>query len=156
MSVSPIPDGFHSLTPYLVVQDAAKAIDFYTRAFGAVETMRLSGPGDSVIHAEMKIGSSMFMLADEAPQQGALSPKSVGGSPVGLCLYIEDVDQQVEVAIEAGATVERPIQDQFYGDRSATLRDPYGHQWTLATHIEDLSQEDIENRMAQMFAGGDK
>lgn len=153
MSVSPIPQGYHSLTPYLIVRGAAKAIDFYAKAFGATEVMRLPGPGGMIMHAELKIGDSIVMLADESAEQGILGPESLGGTGVGICFYLENVDEQMQTAVDAGATVERPIQDQFYGDRSVTLRDPFGHQWTLATHVEDVSPEEIEARMAKMFSG---
>jgi PhnB protein len=151
MTVSPIPEGYHSVTPYLIVNGASDAIDFYGRAFGAEETMRLPGPGGKVMHAEFKIGDSMIMIADEFPERGIQGPKSLGGSPVGICLYVENVDVQYEKAVAAGATVTRPIQDQFYGDRSVTVEDPFGHQWTLATHVEDVSGKEIERRMAEFM-----
>ncbi len=150
MTVKPIPDEYHSVTPYLIVKGAANAIVFYQKAFGATEVMRLDGPGGSVMHAEMQIGDSRIMMADECPDMSALAPQSPGSSGVGLCLYVENVDEVVAQAIEAGAKVQRPLQDQFYGDRSATLEDPFGHVWTVATHIEDVSPEEMDRRMAEM------
>jgi PhnB protein len=147
----PIPDGYHSITPYLVVRGAAKAIDFYMRAFGARELMRLGAPGEKIGHAELQIGDSRIMLADEHPEMNALAPQSPGSSGVGICLYVPDVDEVVQQAIDAGATVERPLADQFYGDRSATLTDPFGHKWTIATHIEDVTPEEIARRMGEMM-----
>ena len=153
MAVQPIPDGFSGATPYLICKDAAAAMDFYKRAFNAEETMRLSGPEGKVMHAEMKIGTAVIMLADEFPEMGIRGPKTLGGSSVSIMLYVEDVDSRFQQALDAGATVQRPLIDQFYGDRSGTLKDPYGHTWTIATHIEDLSAEEIEQRMAKMFGG---
>ena len=150
MTVKPIPDEYHSVTPYLIVKGAANAIVFYQKAFGATEVMRLDGPGGSVMHAEMQIGDSRIMMADVFPDMSALAPQSPGSSGVGLCLYVENVDEVVAQAIEAGAKVQRPLQDQFYGDRSATLEDPFGHVWTVATHIEDVSPEEMDRRMAEM------
>jgi len=155
MAVSPIPAGYSSITPYLMISGAGDAIDFYTRAFDAREIMRLPGPGGAVMHAEIQIGDSIIMLAEECPDQGTQGPKSLGGTPVGICLYVEDVDAQLEKALAAGATVTRPIQDQFYGDRSVTVDDPFGHQWTIATHVEDVSPEEMERRMAEFMPGGD-
>ena len=151
MSVQPIPAGFHSVTPYLIIKNAAEAIEFYKSAFGATELLRLSMPGGGVAHAEIQIGDSPVMLADEHPQMGALSPDSVGGTPVSLMFYCDDVDAQFEQAVAAGAIVKRPIQDQFYGDRSGTLQDPYGHMWTIGTHVEEVSMEEIERRFAEMM-----
>jgi PhnB protein len=146
MSAKPVPDGYHTVTPYLIVNDGAKAIDFYCKALGATERMRLASPEGKIGHAELQLGDSVVMLADEFPQMGALSPKSVGGSPVGLAIYVEDVDSRFERAVKAGAKVVRPVQDQFYGDRSGTLEDPFGHKWTIATHIEDVPPEEISRR----------
>ncbi len=154
MSTKPIPDGYHSITPYLIVDNGAAALDFYRTAFGAVELMRFDAPGGKIGHAELKIGDSPFMLADEHPEMDALSPKSRGGSPVGLLIYTEDVDSMFERALQAGGTVKRPVKDQFYGDRSGTLEDPFGHQWTIATHKEDVSHEEMEKRMAEMMEKG--
>jgi PhnB protein len=146
MAVKPIPDGYHAITPYLIVKGAAQAIEFYKKAFGAVELMRFDMPGGLIGHAEMKFGDSMVMLADEHPQMGAVGPLTVGGTPVGLCFYVTDVDSVAEKAIAAGAAVERPVQDQFYGDRTGTFRDPFGHKWTVATHKEDVSHEEMQRR----------
>ena len=146
MAVKPIPEGYHSVTPYMIVKSAAQALDYYKKALGAIEVMRLADPSGKVMHAEMKIGNSIVMLADEFPEMGAKSPQTIGGSPVGICLYVPNVDQLFKQAIAAGAKEERPVKDQFYGDRSGTLRDPFGHQWTIATHTEDLTPEEIGKR----------
>jgi PhnB protein len=144
--VQPIPAGYHSVTPYLIVQGAAGAIEFYKKAFGATELMRLADPSGKIGHAEVRIGDSPVMLADEFPEMGARGPQSIGGTPVQLCVYVEDVDALTDQAIKAGAKVLRPLKDQFYGDRSCTLADPYGHTWTLATHKEDVSPEEMGRR----------
>jgi len=149
MAVKPIPEGYHSVTPYLIIDGAASAIEFYKKAFGANETMRLPGPEGKVMHAEIKIGDSMVMLADEFPDMDIRGPASLGGSAVGICLYVENVDGTFKQAIEAGGKEKRPLQDQFYGDRSGTVEDPYGHNWTIATHKEDLTNEEIEKRFAE-------
>ena len=154
MPVRPIPEGYHSVTPYLIVNDAKRAIEFYKKAFGATEVLRLASPDGKIGHAEVKIGDSHVMLADEFPEMGAKSPQSFGGSPVGLCIYLENVDAAFDKAISAGGKVERPLADQFYGDRSGTLIDPFGHKWTLATHIEDVPQAEIERRFAAMMQQG--
>jgi PhnB protein len=146
MAVKPIPDGYHTVTPYLIVKGAAAAIEFYKKAFGATELMRMAGPGGCVMHAEVRIGDSLVMLADESPEMGARGPQTVGGSPVSLCLYVEDVDAVAGRATAAGAKVVRPVQDQFYGDRSGTFSDPFGHVWTIATHKEDVSHEEMKRR----------
>ncbi len=146
MAVEPIPDGYHTVTPYLICRDAAKAIDFYKRAFGAEERMRFSEPGGKVGHAEIQIGDSTIMLADEYPEMGFKSPTSIGGTPVSILLYLENVDARFKQAIAAGAREMRPVKDQFYGDRSGTLVDPFGHVWTLATHMEDLTMEQMHQR----------
>jgi PhnB protein len=147
MSVNPIPDGYHSVTPYLIVDGAAEAIRWYGEALGAVEVLRLP-MGDKVGHAEIRIGNSHVMLSDEWPDYGKLGPKARGGATSGLNVYLEDVDAAFARALAAGASVERPVEDQFYGDRSGTIVDPFGHSWTLSTHIEDLSEEEIQQRMA--------
>ena len=152
--VNPIPEGYHAVTPYLVVDDAAKAIEFYQKAFAAKAGVRLDMPGGKIGHAELKIGDSMIMLADEFPEMDALSPKTVGGTPVSIALYVEDVDATVELAVGCGATITKPIQDQFYGDRSGTLVDPFGHKWTIATHIEDVSDEEMKKRADDLFGPG--
>lgn len=147
MTVQPIPEGYHTITPYLLVDGAARAIDFYKTAFGAVEVMRLPMPGDRIGHAEIKIGNSHVMLADEFPDMGMQGPGALGGTPVGLLIYVDNVDEAFEQAVHAGAEVERPLQNQFYGDRSGTLIDPFGHRWTIATHIEDVPSDEIQRRM---------
>lgn len=148
MSVSPVPAGFHSITPYLIVHDAAAAIDFYRRAFGATEVMRLGGPNGKVMHAEMKIGDSHIMLADEFPEMDVRGPLSRGGSSLSLLLYLPNVDAAFARALAEGAKEVRPLKDQFYGDRSGTVVDPFGHVWSLATHVEDVSPEEIDRRFA--------
>ena len=142
----PIPEGYHSVTPYLVVDDANAAIDFYTRALGAQEKFRMP-MGDRIGHAELTIGDSHIMLADEFPDMDHLGPKSRGGTTVSLLVYVDDVDSAFRTAVAAGATEQRAVADQFYGDRSGTLLDPFGHQWTLATHVEDVSPQEMESRM---------
>ena len=154
MSVKPIPDGYHTATPYLIVKGAADAIEFYKNAFGATELMRVPGPGGVLMHAEIKIGDSIIMLADEFPDMDALSPTTIGGSPVGLMLYLPNVDEVFARAIAAGGKEFRAVQNQFYGDRSGTLTDPFGHKWTIATHVEDVSHEEIERRMSAMKPEG--
>jgi PhnB protein len=149
-NVKPVPDGYHTATPYLIVDGGAIAIDFYQRAFGAKEIMRVSAPGGKVGHAEIKIGDSVIMLADEAPEMDARSPKFHRGSPVSILLYVEDVDKQFAQAVAAGGTATRPVADQFYGDRSGSLKDPFGHTWHLSTHKEDVSPEEIKKRMDAM------
>ena len=151
MSVKPIPDGYHSVTPYLSVDDAAKAIDWYKRALGATEVMRFED-GGRVVHAEIKIGDSIVMLSDEWSEGGHLAPKSLGGTTFGLMLYVEDVDSAFRRAVEAGATETRPVQDQFYGDRTGSLVDPFGHRWHLSTHVEDVAAEDLDRRMKEAGA----
>jgi PhnB protein len=150
MAVKPIPDGYHTLTPYLIVKGAARALDFYQKAFGATELMRMADPSGRIGHAEIKVGDSVLMMADEHPEMGALSPQSLGGSSVFILLYVEDVDTRFNQAVAAGAQVVRPLADQFYGDRSGTLTDPFGHKWTIATHKEDVSPEEIERRLAAL------
>ena len=147
MPVKPIPEGYHSVTPYLIISGAAQALDFYVKALGATEIMRLDH-GGKIGHAEIKIGDSHVMLADEFPEMGAKSPQTLGGTPVGICLYVPNVDALFQQAVAAGAKVERPVQDQFYGDRSGTIIDPFGHKWTISTHTEDLTPEQISERMA--------
>jgi PhnB protein len=149
MSVKPIPDGFHSVTPYLVVDNAADAIAFYERALGATEIMRMAGPNGNVGHAEIKVGDSPIMLADEFPEMGFRSPQSIGGTPVSLCLYVENVDECFKTALAAGAKEIRPVTDQFYGDRSGTLEDPFGHVWTIGTHKEDLGPDELQKRFEE-------
>ena len=149
-SVKPIPDGYHSVTPYLVIRDAARALDFYKQAFGAAEVMRLADPTGKVGHAEIRIGDSVIMMADEFPDRGVRGVESYGGSPISIMLYVADVDAVFARAIAAGAKVKEPIDNKFYGDRSGTLVDPFGHTWTIATHIEDVAPEEITKRIAGM------
>ena len=151
--VKPVPDGYHTVTPYLIIKGAAGALEFYKKAFGAEELYRMPQPDGRIGHAEIRIGNSRVMLADEFPETGYRSPQSLGGSPVSILLYVKDVDAMAGKALAAGAKVIRPVQDQFYGDRSGTFADPYGHVWTIATHKEDVSVEEI-NRRAAARAGG--
>lgn len=151
--VKPIPDGYHSITPYLSVKGAVDAIEYYKKAFGATELFRMEHEG-KVGHAELKIGDSPFMLADEYPDMGFVSPKTLGGSPVGIMIYVEDVDTTFKQAVAAGGVEKKAVQDQFYGDRSGTLTDPFGHVWTVATHKEDLTAEEIDKRMAAAHGAG--
>ena len=152
MAVKPIPDGYHTVTPYLIVNGAARAIEFYRQAFGAVESARLESPDGRVGHAEVKIGTSTIMLADEFPEMRIVGPEALGGSPISLLLYVEDVDACVARAIAAGAKVKRPVTDQFYGDRSGTLTDPFGHVWSIATHKEDVSMDEMNRRYGEMMS----
>jgi PhnB protein len=149
--VKAIPDGYHTATPYLIIKDAARAIEFYKKAFGATEIMRMAEPSGKVTHAEIKIGNSPIMLADEFPEMGALSPQTIGGSPVSIFLYVENVDALANQAIAAGAKVLMPVQDQFWGDRYGKLADPFGHLWDIATHKEDVAPEEIHKRVAAAF-----
>jgi len=148
--VEPIPVGYHNITPYLIVRNAAAAIDFYKKAFNAVELMRFPGPGGKIMHAEVKIGDSPMMLADEMPEEGHVGPQTLGGVGVSMMLYVEDVDTRFAQAIAAGATIKRPVQDQFYGDRNGTLVDPFGHVWSIGTHKEDVPMEEMQRRMAKL------
>lgn len=149
--VKPIPDGYHGATPYLCCKDAAGAIAFYKKAFGATELMRLADPTGRIGHAEVKIGEAVIMLSDEHPEMGVRSPQSLGGSPVGIHLYVEDVDALSKQAVAAGAKLVRPVADQFYGDRTSTLEDPFGHRWFIATHKEDVSAEETGRRYEAMM-----
>jgi PhnB protein len=154
MVSKPIPDGYHSVTPYLVIKGASRAIDFYKQAFGATELLRMDGPDGSVGHAEIKIGDSPVMLADEHPQMGFRSPQTLGGAGISLMVYVENVDEVFPRAIAAGAKELRAVQDQFYGDRSGTLEDPFGHVWTISTHQEDLSNEEMQRRSKELLQSG--
>lgn len=147
MTVPPRPPGYHSVTPYLALRGAARALDFYARAFGATEIMRIP-MGELIGHAEIRIGDSVVMLADE--MEGHAGPQTLGGTPVSLMIYTDDVDAMFARAIAAGATVKRPVENQFYGDRTGVLVDPYGHVWSIATHVEDVSSEEIARRLAAM------
>jgi PhnB protein len=144
----PIPEGYHTATPYLIIKDAARALDFYKSAFGAKELMRMPHPTGKVGHAEIKIGDSRIMLSDEFPEMGYRSPQSLGGSPVSIHLYVKDVDSFVTKATSAGAKILQPVQDKFYGDRAGSLADPFGHQWYVATHMEDVTPKEMQKRMA--------
>jgi PhnB protein len=147
-TVKPIPDGYHSVTPYLSISGAAAAIDFYKKAFGAVELFRMEQPDGKIGHAEIKIGDSPIMLADEFPEMNSIGPKTLGGTSVSLLIYVEDVDTVFKTAIEAGAQEQRPVENKFYGDRMGSLVDPFGHIWHVGTHVEDVSPEEMEKRAA--------
>jgi len=151
--VQPIPAGYHAVTPYLVCRDAAGAIAFYKRAFGAKEKFRMPGPGGKVMHAEIQVGDSMIMLSDEMPQQGTKSPSALGGSPASIFLYVRNVDAAFAKATAAGATVATPVQDMFWGDRYGRLRDPFGYEWQMATHKEDLTPKQIADRARTAMPG---
>ena len=146
--VKPIPEGYHNVTPYLIVDGAAKAIEFYTKVFGATENMRMPSPGGKVGHAELTLGDSMIMLADEHPEIGARAPHAFGGSAVSLMVYVPDVDATVKTALAGGAKVIRPVENQFYGDRTGMIQDPFGHQWYVATHVEDVPPDEMAKRAA--------
>lgn len=148
-TVRPIPEGYHTVTPYLIVKGGARALEFYKKAFGATELYRMEF-GDKIGHAEILIGDSHVMLADEYPDMGYRGPESLGGTSVSLMIYVEDVDKKFNQAIAAGGKVQRALQNQFYGDRSGTLEDPFGHVWTISTHVEDVSPEEMNRRAAQM------
>ena len=150
-SAKPIPEGFHTVTPSLVLRDAAKAIEFYKKALGATEVYRLTAPGGKIAHAEIRIGRAVIMLADEYPEMGHHSPKSLGGTPVKIHLYVEDADAVVSQAYDAGAKILRPVNDEFYGDRNGSFEDPFGHVWFIATRKENLSPEEIVKRSAKLF-----
>ena len=152
MSVQAIPKGYHTITPFMTVRDAARAIEFYKQAFGAQERGVMKGPDGKVMHAELVIGDSIIMLADEFPEFGSLSPQSTGGSGTGLHIYIEDVDSAFDRAVKAGATVEMPVADMFWGDRYGKLRDPFGHKWSIGTHKADLSMEEMKKGMDETMA----
>ena len=153
MPTQHVPKGYATVTPYLIIKGASEAIDFYQRAFGASEIMRFPAPDGKVAHAELQIGDSrVISLADEQPERGHRSPQSVGGSSSGIMLYLEDVDNVFSRALEAGAKALEPVKDQFYGDRSGTLLDPFGHWWTVATHVEDVPPEEMQRRMEALSA----
>jgi PhnB protein len=154
VKVKPIPDGYHSVTPYLCIKGAAKAIDFYKKAFGAEEIIRMAQPDGKIGHAEIQIGDSRIMLADEYPEMGFRGPEAYGGSPVMIHLYVNDVDSVARQAVAAGAKEIREVKDQFYGDRSGSFADPFGHQWHLSTHKEELTPEEIGKRAAAAMAAG--
>ena len=152
MAVRPIPEGYHSVTPYLTLDNANEAIEFYKRAFGARERMRMPMPDGKVAHAELEIGDSLIMLSDAFPQSSSKPPKELGGTTGGVFLYVEDVDEVVRQAIDAGATVVMEVEDMFWGDRFGTVLDPFGHMWSVATHTEDLTEEEIEQRAREAMA----
>jgi len=152
--VQAIPAGYAGVTAYLIIRGAARALEYYNKAFGATEIMRFPGENGTIGHAEIKIGDGVVMLADEMPDMGYRSPEALGGTPVSLMFYVPDVDVRFARAIAAGGTVRQPVKDQFYGDRSGTLVDPFGHVWTIATHVEDVSAEEMQKRMAAMISSG--
>jgi PhnB protein len=149
MPVQPIPSGYHTITPYLICRGAAKAIAFYEQAFGAKEKFRLPMPGGLLGHAELEFGDSVIMLADENPDWGAMSPQSLGGTPVSQMMYVKEVDTVFQRALDLGAKVIKPVSNQFYGDRSGHLEDPFGHRWSISTHVEDVPPDELERRMKQ-------
>lgn len=152
--VNPIPEGYPRVTPYLIVDGASDAIDFYTSVLGATERMRMDAPGGRIGHAELEIGDSVVMLADENPEVNARGPKAFGGSPVSLMVYVEDVDAVFGRALEAGAKELRPVENQFYGDRLGAFEDPFGHEWNVASHVEDVPPEEMEKRAAEAAQAG--
>jgi PhnB protein len=152
--VNPIPEGYPRLTPYLIVDGASDAIDFYTSVLGATERMRMDAPGGRIGHAELEIGDSVVMLADENPDMNARGPKAFGGSPVSLMVYVEDVDGVFGRALEAGAKELRPVENQFYGDRMGAFEDPFGHEWNVASHVEDVPPEEVSKRAAEAAGAG--
>jgi PhnB protein len=151
--VKPIPEGYPQVTPYLIVDGANAAIEFYRNVFGARERMRMPAPEGRVGHAELEFGNSLVMLADEFPDMGVRSPKATGGTPVTLSVYVEDVDAVFDAAVAAGATALRPVEDQFYGDRNGQFEDPFGHRWSVATHVEDVPPDEMERRAAEAMSG---
>ena len=153
--VKTIPEGYHTATPYLILQDAAKALEFYKEAFGAIEIVRMASPDGKVGHAEIKIGDSMLMLGEETLEMGYRGVQSYGGSPISIMLYVEECDALFNQAVAAGAEVKHPLKDQFYGDRSGTVADPFGFQWNLSTHKEDVTPEDMKKRMEAVMGQGD-
>jgi PhnB protein len=152
-AVKPVPEGYPEISPYLIVDGAGAAIEFYGKVLGATERMRLPGPDGTIGHAELQLGDSLLMVADEAPQFGLRGPRAIGGTPVTISVYVEDVDGVVERAAQAGARVLRPVEDQFYGDRSGQFEDPFGHRWSVATHVEDISPEEMSRRAADLADG---
>jgi PhnB protein len=152
MKTKYIPQGFHAVTPYLTVKNAERALDFYKRAFGARERMRMPTPDGKIAHAELQIADSIIMLGEECPEHGNVSPETLGGTGLGLALYVEDVDQVFKRATDAGASVKEPLSDKFWGDRAGTVTDPFGHKWMLLTHIEDVPPDEMKERMAEAFS----
>jgi PhnB protein len=153
MATQPIPEGYHTVSPYLAVEDAARAIDFYARALGAKEVVRMDAPGGKIGHAELKIGDSRIMLSDPFPQSSTRPPKELGGTSASVFMYVEDVDAMVKQAVDAGATVTMEVADQFWGDRFGTITDPFGHVWSIATHVEDVPPEEMAERAKNAMAG---
>jgi PhnB protein len=151
-TVKPVPPGFHTVTPHLIVKDAAKALDFYTRAFGAKEQVRMAGPHGGIMHAQMQIGDSMVFMADEMPTMGSRGPLALGGTTVSLCIYTDDADAMFKRATDAGATVKMPLDDMFWGDRYGQVTDPFGHVWAIITHVKDLTPEQMKKAMNEFFA----
>jgi PhnB protein len=152
MGTKPIPEGYHSITPYLGVDDAAQAIEFYKRAFGATERSRMDGPDGKIAHAEIQIGDSLIMTSDQFPQSSTKPPKELGGTSVAIFLYVEDVDSVVQDAVDAGATITMPVEDMFWGDRFGQVQDPFGHIWQIATHVEDVEPAEMERRAQEAMA----
>jgi PhnB protein len=152
MAVQPVPEGYHTVTPYLAVEDASSAIEFYQRAFGAKERGRMGGPGDMVMHAELEIGDSLVMLSDPFPQASTKPPKELGGTSVSIFLYVDDIDSVYKQAVDAGATSVAEPDDMFWGDRFGAVQDPFGHTWTIATHVEDVPPEEMEKRSQEFMA----
>jgi len=150
--VKPIPEGFHTVTPYLIAKNASEAIDFYKRAFGAKERYRLPMPDGKIGHAEVTIGNSIVMVSDECAEHGSFSPQTLNGSCVGFALYVEDADKAFQKAVHAGATIKEALENKFWGDRCGTVMDPFGHKWMILTHVEDVSPADMKSRMEKMFA----
>jgi PhnB protein len=154
MGVKAIPDGYSSVTPYLIVKGAGQALDYYKMAFDAQELMRFPAPDGKIAHAELQIGNARIMLADESPQMGNNSPQTLGGSGTGMMLYVDDVDSTFERAVSGGAKVKQALKNQFYGDRSGTITDPFGHTWTIATHVEDVAPDELQRRMQEAMKAG--
>lgn len=148
--VSPVPKGYHTVIPYLVISGADRAIEFYKKAFGATEVVRMPGPDGKIAHAELQIGDSRIMLGEESPQMGYRSATTIGASPISLYVYLPDCDSVVKQAVAQGAELKKPVEDQFYGDRNGTIHDPFGHIWTIATHVEDVSEAEMEQRMKKL------
>jgi len=151
MTINPIPDGYHTVTPYMIIKDAVAAIAFYQKAFGAEEVGRLSMPDGTIMHGEFKIGDSHIMYAEENAEMGMLAPESMGGSPISICLYVNDADTVYAQAMSAGAEEVRAMQDQFWGDRAGTVKDPFGHSWTILSKIEDVSWQEVQERFEQLY-----
>jgi PhnB protein len=152
--VKPVPEGYHNVTPYLIIDGAARALDYYKRVFGATERMRMPGPNGKIGHAEISIGDSVIMMADEHPEMGARAPRAFGGAAVSIMLYVNDVDATVKTALAEGAKLVQPVEDKFYGDRAGTIEDPFGHQWHIGTHKEDVAPDEMQRRMAAMTKSG--